>query len=386
MTRVRSRLALWFVCIAVCAGQSVRLVPDIAVAEAEYRDAEEAWLRNDPNLEKELLNADPEQMKVRIRRAASLRDTAMVKKEAYLSILIERLQSTLGTMQRASSLAELPVDALRSDLEAQQARVLGDQERLEALMGDLPQGDEYFLVHRALEAEHADLVNLQNNIALRIRSLENAGKAQDAAKTALSNDSLAQKLQSILKIWEDERSSTVRQRTSWSQLYRTMEQTVDPKDRTGLEKAPMPPSLGSGLGGRADENQAKSTPLRPAGVGTTALSSGLAGVWVYRSERGAWSGYGEPEMVTLELNQDGRTLRGTYTARLPVRSGLHDIHLDVEGARETPTSARLRWKSQVPAAAGELEIRLASDGRLFLQRTRSDDSYIPKGMEVLLRQ
>jgi hypothetical protein len=33
-----------------------------------------------------------------------------------------------------------------------------------------------------------------------------------------------------------------------------------------------------------------------------------------------------------------------------------------------------------------MEFKLASDGRLFVERIQSRDSYIPLGMEVLLRR
>ena len=36
---------------ALAAAQSVRYIPDLAVAESEYRNAQEAWLKNDPDLD-----------------------------------------------------------------------------------------------------------------------------------------------------------------------------------------------------------------------------------------------------------------------------------------------------------------------------------------------
>lgn len=388
MNGVRNRFALIIAGAVLCSGQSVRFVPDIAVAEAEYRDAQEAWLRNDPNLEKDLFKASPEEVRLRIRREASLRDTVMVKKAAYLELLIQRLQGSLSTMQQVSSAGDIPTDALKRDLEGQQMRILGDQERLEALMRDLPEGDEYFLVRRAIEAEHSDLISLQNNIALRIRSLDSAGKAQDAIRAAAA-DSLSQKLEAILKIWDQERTSTVRQRTSWAQLYRTMEETINPRasaDGTKSSGGAVSPASGT-PNKKEDVSRAKIlSPSRKADVKPPGVSSGLVGAWVYRSEPGAWSGYGEPDMVTLELRGDGGTLRGTYTARIPVRSGLHNVQLSLEGSAQTATSAHFRWKSQVPVCEGEIELRLASDGRLFVERTRSDDGYVPRGMEILHRR
>jgi hypothetical protein len=48
-------------------------------------------------------------------------------------------------------------------------------------------------------------------------------------------------------------------------------------------------------------------------------------------------------------------------------------------------SAQVHWRSQTPAAKGEMEIKVGSDGRMLVTRTQSNDSYIPRGMEVLLR-
>jgi hypothetical protein len=110
---------------------------------------------------------------------------------------------------------------------------------------------------------------------------------------------------------------------------------------------------------------------------------------VYRSQPGAWSGYGEPEMVTLELQRelrpDGAVLSGTYTARLPVRSGVNPVQLLLVGPWPAGSTVRLHWTSQTPATEGEMEFKLASDGRLFVERIQSRDSYIPLGMEVLVR-
>ena len=92
-------------------------------------------------------------------------------------------------------------------------------------------------------------------------------------------------------------------------------------------------------------------------------------------------------MVKLDLHIDASgAVRGTYAARLPVRSGVHDIQLSLEGqAQPSAMSAQVHWRSQTPAAEGEMEIKVGSDGRMLVTRTQSNDSYIPRGMEVLLR-
>ena len=126
----------------------------------------------------------------------------------------------------------------------------------------------------------------------------------------------------------------------------------------------------------------------PEAVLTLPPAAGLSGAWMYTSAPGAWVGYGEPEAVRLELKADGSgAVRGTYGARLPGKDGMHEFHLTVEGQTQPgATSARLHWRCQEPPAEGELEVRTGADGRLLAQRTQSSDSYVPRGMEVLLRQ
>jgi hypothetical protein len=92
-------------------------------------------------------------------------------------------------------------------------------------------------------------------------------------------------------------------------------------------------------------------------------------------------------MVKLDLHIDASgAVRGAYSARLQVRGGVNDIQLSLEGqASPSATSVQVHWRSQKPAAEGELEIKVGSDGRMLVSRTQSNDSYIPRGMEVLLR-
>jgi hypothetical protein len=364
---------------ACAAGQNVTLLQDVGVAQAEYHDAMEAWLHNDRDLEKELLAGDPEPMRRRVRKAAALRDDAMAKKQAYLDLMIQRLRDTRARLAPADAGA-IPVAGIKKDLEAQQARILGDQERLNEVLLDLPAGDEYFLVRRALEAERASLVNVQNTVALRIHSLDRIGTAQEAIRGASRGETEMQQLDQILNIWNEERTAVVRQRSSWANLYQTMENAVESRggDRKRGTVAPgskttpaKKPAAGSG-------KQPGAAVATPAGGGVD-----LAGAWVYRSQPGAWTGYGEPEMVTLELHPEGAVLRGTYTARLPVRGGAHTLLLALSGPRVEGNAARLQWTSQMPAAEGAMELKLGADGRLLVERIRSGDGYIPLGMEVL---
>ena len=364
------------------AGQNVTLVPDIGVAQAEYHDAMEAWLHNDRDLEKDLLTGEREQMRRRVRKAAALRDEVMVKKQSYLDLIVQRLKETRTHLAPANA-SEIPVSDFRKDLEAQQARMLSDQERLNDLLKEIPVGDEYFMVRRALEAERSSLINLQNTVALRIHALGNLDKAQDAIRGASGGETEAQKLDEILKVWDEERAAAIRQRSTWAGLYKTMEQAID--DRAGAQK--------KGAGSKGNQQKpapgSRKPPAAAAAAGAPAPAgndTGLPGTWVYRSQPGAWSGYGEPEMVTLELHRDGAILGGTYTARLPVRSGVNPVQLSLAGPWPAGNSVRLHWTSQTPVTEGEMEFKLASDGRLFVERIQSRDSYIPLGMEVLLRR
>jgi hypothetical protein len=361
-------------------GQELRLAPGIAVAEAEYRDAQDAWLRNDPTLEKDLYKANPAEMRQRIHRAASLRDDVMVKKGVYLDLLAQRTRETRKLLGESSS-AMVPAATIKKDLETQQMRILADQDRLDLLLHDLPQGDEYLLVRRALEGERADLINAQNSLALRIRSLDTIDKTQQATAGA---DEIAKKLEEIAKIWESERDRAARQRSAWNKLYDLMEQSLD---KPGTEPAPRPAAAAKA----PERPPAQTRTAAPAAARTTAPAepqTALAGAWKYVSAPNAWSGYGEPEFVQLDLTAgpDG-ALRGSYWARLPVRNGKNEVVLTLKGqAPASATSARIHWTSATPAAEGEMEIKIASDGRMLLERVESNDSYVPRGMEVLLRR
>jgi len=356
-------------------GQALRLVPDIAVAEAEYRDAQQAWVQNDPTLEKDLYNAPADQVRQRIHRAAQLADDAMAKKEAYFNLFIQRMEDMRAKLNDAQG-PGIPTESLKKDLDEQQSRVLGDQDRLDLLLRDLPPGDEYALVRRQLEGERADLISAQNNIAMRIRSLDNIGKAEQSTAGAAD---LTAKMDEILKVWQQERDSAVRQRPAWARLYQVMESSLS---------KPAPPAATAPKTTAAAKAPAKgkaAATARPAPAATP--QGGISGIWTYTSQPGAWTGYGEPEMVKLDLHIDASgAVRGVYSARLPVRGGVRDVELTLEGqASPTATSTQVHWRSQRPAAEGEMEIKVGSDGRMLVARTQSNDSFVPRGMEVLLR-
>ncbi len=353
---------------AIAEAQSVRMMPDLALAESEYRDAQEAWLKSDPNLERDLYRTNPEEMRRRIRRAASLRDDVMAKKEAYLGFLVVRFDQIKSQLLQTKD-AKLPTKELKSSLEQDQERLLSEQERVEGLIREMPQGDEYFLVRRAMESEKTDLIGLHNNIALRIRSLDKAAVAQQAASDFAAP--LEAKLDELKQMWVGERNRAVTARATWARLYNGMEQSLD--GRKGLANPPLPQN-------RVPEANPQSV------VSVAHARSTLAGAWAYQSQPGAWTGFGEPDSVVLQLRNTGGSVEGTYVARLPGRHDMRSVNLTLQGRLVSDKQARVRWTSQRPVAHGEMLLRLSSDGRLLVQRLDSDDSYIPRGMEVLLPQ
>ena len=298
-------LPMWLA--GALAGQTVRVTPDIAVAAAEYRDAQDAWLHGDPNLERDLLKGDKVQTVRRIRAAAKLREEVMAKKDAYYGLMIQHLEGTSSAVASASS-GKLPVEDLKRSLQQQQERLLADQERLEALIAQSPQGDEYFLVRHSLEQEKDDLIKLQNNVAQRLRGLDSITGAQrsldDNSASALNKD-----YEEILKLWREEKAHVEAARPMWARYYRLMETQVDPEGKVGQGAAPAPAANAHDRADRAVPAHAK-----PAGAGAEEKVGQWGGTWIYQSQPGAWSGTDEPESVTLELKQSGKQLQGTYSA------------------------------------------------------------------------
>ena len=382
MDALRMALGIALALARCFAAQQLGLMPGnaVAVAEAEYRDAMDAWVRGDPNLERDLFHEAPEKMRPRIQKAAALRDHVMVRKEAYLDVLIPSMRETRNRLPKSDA-NSLPVEALRKDLASQQARILTQQENTESQLRDLAQSTEYLLVRKELEEERTLLIGLQNGIAMRIRSLDLVDKAQEAIKRAPAADVLARALDEILKVWEQERASTTRQRGLWANVYATMEREIGPKGTKGKTgsarptEAPVekgPKKRGGGKPGPAAVDRSSARPAR------------LVGSWIYQSQPNAWTGHGEPERVALDLRDREGQITGTYRARLPVRGGIHEVQLSLAGPRESAGATRLHWKSQTPPAEGEIDVKVRIDGHLLLERSISSDSYIPLGMEVLV--
>ena len=372
------RIQILFLISPLLFAQSVRIVPDLAVSEAEYRDAEETWLRNDPDLERDLYKGDRQEIVRRIHHAAALRDDVMAKKETYLGFLVKRVDDMEKRLSNTRG-QNLPLADLKSDLEGEQARILAEQDRLEGRIHDLPEGDEYTLVRRAMESERGDLVALQNSVAQRIHAMDDSAKAQQAASGLSDVDPLIKKLEDIRKIWEGERARAVAARPVWGRYYTDLEKSLNEKNGSG--PAPSTPPARTPSAPLAPTQGEKPRASNPAPAATATLG----GNWVYKSQQGAWIGWGEPEMVVLQLRQVGSLVQGTYTARLPGRNDKRLLNLAVEGQLETKEQAHLRWTSVEPPAHGVMTIKMSPDGRLLVERLSSEDNYIPHGMEVLQR-
>jgi hypothetical protein len=374
---MRAIQSLLLVALApVLFAQAIRIEPSIGTAENEYRQAQEDWLREDtPGLAAELLSGPPAQIHQRIHRAAALRDTMMEKKDVYLDLIIKRFGDTRARLANVSG-AKLPVADLKNDLDEQQTLILADQERLEALMRDLPQGDEYALVMRELQAQHAELVNVQNALAQRMRLLDKMDQAQQAAGQIEGKESIDQKLDAIGKIWEEERQKTKEQRAKWAKLYATMDKEVD------RGKAPVVAPVGKGASpvDTVANTRSVAGPL-PADPAKTPRT--FAGSWVYRSQPGAWSGFGEPESAQLTLTILNGKITGTYVARIPGPRDLRDLNLRLTGEQTSAHDATIRWTSEMPSTEGDMTLSLGGDGRIMLKRTRSGDTYVPRGAEIL---
>ena len=204
-------------------------------------------------------------------------------------------------------------------LEAQQAHTLAEQARVEGELRDLPEDDEYLLKRRALDQERTHLINLQNNISERIELLDSIDKAQQAIHTATGGDSLARKLDEIVKLWEQERDSASRQRAHWKQLYAAMEQAVNKKN-----PQPSAPRKGS-----SKKPTSQAVPVsRPAPP--SARASGPDDTWAYNVQADSAIRYGQPRSSAPELRRDNNSGRGKFMAYLASRDGFHGTGMPLQ--------------------------------------------------------
>jgi len=119
---------------------------------------------------------------------------------------VQRLKETRTHLAPANA-SEIPVSDFRKDLEAQQARMLSDQERLNELLREIPEGDEYSWFAARWRRNGAALINLQNTVALRIHALEHPRtNPRTPSAGASGGETEAQKLDEILKVWDEERA------------------------------------------------------------------------------------------------------------------------------------------------------------------------------------
>lgn len=375
------RALIFFVCsipAPLTLAQDVRLEPSIATASAEFHQAQEEWLRDDfAGLAGQLLSGRPEVVHAKIRRQAALRDTMMEKKEVYLDLIVKRSAEIRGRLANAAG-SKLPVAQLRSELEGEQMSILGDQERTESLLRDLPQGDEYELVRRDLQAEVNGLIVLQNDLAKQMRLIDRMDQAQEAANEIAASASLGQRLEADGKLWEDVLQKTKEQRTVWASIYSAMDREVDRGKAPVVASPKIPPATAS-AGKLPSPAVAPAFPPPDGGRNRQTFS----GVWEYQSRSGAWTGFGEPESVRLVLTLTNGKISGTYLARIPGPRDMRNVSLRLTGEEVSANVAKLHWVSEFPPATGEMTLRLAGDGRVLLERTRSGDTYIPRGTEVL---
>ena len=127
-------------CLPALPQGKIRLEPsNLGEAEEDYRSAQLDWLNADPNLAADLFKGNPQEMHKRIQRTADLRDQMMEKKSVYLDLIVKHFNETRARV--AIPDAQIPIPELRRDLEDEQSRLLGEQERLDALIHDLPQDD-----------------------------------------------------------------------------------------------------------------------------------------------------------------------------------------------------------------------------------------------------
>jgi hypothetical protein len=374
--------SLWFLCVissSLLIAQSLRIVTNIAVSEAEYRNAEEMWRKNDPDLISDLYKGNKQEVVRRIHHAATLAEDMLSKKATYLASLIQHTDEMEKRLSSAQGTQTIPFADLKDDLEREQARILDEQDRLDDRLHDLPQGDELTLVRHAMESERAELVVVQNDIAQRIHAMDNAAKTQQASSALSDVDPLIRKLEDIKKMWEGERARAVAQKPAYGKMYSDMEKSLDNQSGSGSNPSTRP-------SGNPSIPLAPSPGRNPGAMLLKSPANGsLSGDWVYKSEQGGWVGLGEPEMVLLQLRQVGLRLNGIYSARLPGTHDTRSLNLVVEGQIEGDGRAELRWTSLEPPAHGMLTIKAGPNDRLLVERLTSEDNYIPQGMEVLQR-
>ena len=366
----------------VCVAQTPRMPPprqNMAVAKSEFEDAVDAWRQYDPNLERDfaLATAGPAGIKVRIRRAAELREIASAKHQAYVDLIISRIQVERSEWAKEAD-PTIPVDARRKSLQFDQGQTQAALEDVEARLRALPEGAAD--LRQMYEEQRNTLRNQSGVIAANIRTLDNIGKEQ-AVRPDLMRE-IALEDDAVLESWKKVRSDAIDEAARFKDYYSAMERDLDKRMEAIAPKTSSRSASGKANKGTAIGGASIGIPKEGASAGLT----NLVGAWIYRPP-GEWRGYGEPQSVTLELSLDGDTIRGTYTARLPTPGGLQDVRFSVEGRLRSRGTIRLRWTSQNPPGTGDMDLSLGADGRLSVERRgKSGKTTIPDGVETLVRR
>jgi hypothetical protein len=192
-------------------------------------------------------------------------------------------------------------------------------------------------------------------------------------------------------IWKMERDKVVRARATWARYYADLEKSLDsPDDKKPAKPSSTPPTPTKPLAELLNpqplaEERGVAEAMQRSIPAVKRDADSFAGVWEYHSGQGAWVGFGEPDYVYLHLKVvAGHHIEGNYSARLPGRDDMRLVSLALEGDTVSQTQANLTFASDEPRATGEMSVKIAPDRRLLVERLRSNDSYIPAGMEVLL--
>jgi hypothetical protein len=361
---MRSFLAVLPLVLALsrlCPAQKPALPPQdkVALAKSEFEDARQAWIKNDPKLEEDfaLGKGDPAAMRERIRRAADLQHVVAEKEIAYYDLIISHTEAGRNEPAQTAP-ATVPVETKRKLLVDELALIQADIADRDARLKALSEGDRDW--RRLYEDQLANRRKQADRIAAQLRTLDELGNAQAEGPSRVQE--ITQGTGEVLKNWEKIRADEVEEAARFKDYYSAMERNVENRIAAGAPKSRS----------------------RAAGKGSKSASQGVANP---ADVAGAWIGSPGTQGVTLVLRLEGDTLRGTYTVRLAGPGGPQDIQLPVEGKVQPRAPIRLHWTSRNPAAAGDIELSLGSDGHLSVNRHRtSGEAAIPDAVETLLRK
>ncbi|MDZ4801480.1 MAG: hypothetical protein SGI92_25255 [Bryobacteraceae bacterium] len=338
---------LFVLASALAPAQHVQLLKDLASAESDYRDAQEAWSRNDPTLEGDLFKGDPADIRRRIRKSATLRDEMMQRKSTYLAFVVRQFDELQAKLVPATS--TLPTDALRQEINREQTRLLEDQSRIDTQLREMPTGDQNALVRSAMRAQVEAITRMRSIMTERVTSIDRIANGQQEAQG--TTKVLEEKLAELGELWRAELTRTEKSRALWARYFHSMD--------TAVAQRMLP-----------------------------APRVRLEGKWRYQSKKGAWSGTGEPGSVSMELKASGDQIEGSYAADLPPAAGAPRVsfRLSLKGTTSATGETVLQWVSRKPEATGQILVRLTPEGKLVVERTVTSGGAVPAGTEVLVRR